>query len=108
MVLLAVVNGEDTDREHMIVANHNRVYLVKTQDFWHSVKPTRQQVAFCCDVDMEGLKSSQQKPRLDSLSEISHMRNVGGMICLLWFIFLGWWYDFCVLEFSTTFLYPTL
>lgn len=77
MVLLSVISGEDDTREHMIVANHTRVYLVKTQDFWHSVKPTKQHVSFCCDVDSEGTQVGAQKPRLDQLSEISHMRNVG-------------------------------
>ncbi len=81
MVILTVAtppgneNANDIEKEYMLIANRTSVFFIRTCDFYHTVKPTKQKVPFLCE--LAPLKTQYGcRPRFDQMNTVSHLINV--------------------------------
>lgn len=76
MGLLAVHDGHGSvDREYILLAHKSCLYHVRSVDYAHVVKPTRQRVSMVQDLGTVP-SAYGKKPRGDQMSTISHLVNV--------------------------------
>ncbi|CAD7929889.1 unnamed protein product [Amoebophrya sp. A25] len=78
MVRLSVTYGDthDVEKEHILVSHHQTLYYVRTCDYFHTTKPTKQKVPFLCDVGLTVKNEYGRLPRLDQLPEITQLLSI--------------------------------
>lgn len=65
----------DIEREYMLIANRTSVFFIRTCDFYHTVKPTKQKIPHLCE--LSALKTTYgSRPRYDQMNTIQHLINV--------------------------------